>query len=347
MILRIIALSVILLCAGEAFANNYVIPNYYRNRRFLNSYSAVGWSDRKEVGLTHSIENTDAKNSGAKFSDEEEMRLRPHLYYRTPVNLNVEAAIVSSKEENKALPSGSKTKEEGMEYHLGLGYELTEAPVAFALILESAKNDLTSANGTKTDQTNFEGSLGAGYRLPNQMYLGAGYTNSRMKTKGTKEDLRDRYMLGLGQVYGDRANPDAAAELIMLFSNKDSAQTYVALLQSLINAGDLQYNGALTFTRLDGALSVSGYGLKAGVDYKFYDFYVGPQAAYNWLKVKTNGVESKGTEIEPSLEAGYRVAFLEAFLRYDISKNENKINNNLGKVEREGNVLTANVTYKF
>lgn len=342
--LRLLVLAMSVLCASEAFANNYFIPNYYRNRRFLNAYTAVGWSDRKEAGATYSIENTDNKSGGQKTSKVEESNLRAHTYYRTPMNLNVEAAILSTKQERESISFNSKDKHEIMSYNLGLGYELTDSPLAFGLVL-SHVNDKNKTSST--DRTLVDASGGVGYRLDGNVFLGLGYHDL-----DTKSDRNEEFALGVGKVYGDRANPSAATELVLTYGNLND-KSYGLLAQGLINAEALQYYGRIGYMVTDGtqgSVDTNVLVLMAGADYKFFDFYVGPQLSYDNAEFKSSGSKATQNEFRPSLEAGYRIEFLEAFLRYDLIQGESKFNSPLGassKNKSDGNVLTANVTYKF
>ena len=334
----------VLFCSGEVFANNLFIPNYYRNRREVNQYSAIGWSNRNEAAVRYSVENNDVKTNGTKSSDNSETILYPHAFYRTPINLNIEAAVESASEERKSLPGGAKRKIDGMGYHLGLGYEIADTPVAFGVAVKMANVEDKPAAGAKTTTDDMSASIGVGYKLAEDLYLGAGYTNDRSKTKGAKEDQDNTYVIGVGKVMGDRANPTGAAEAALQFSNEDHSQTYGLLAQGLVNSELLQYHGLISYANTTGDTKGYGLGLMVGADYQFMDFYVGPQVSYLTLDTKTSGVSTKINGWSPGLEAGYRLDFFEAFLRYEMGDTETKL---VGKTKSDYNILTAQLTYKF
>lgn len=341
--------SLVLLFGCEAFANNYFIPNYYRNRRTQNTFSALGWSDRKEVALSYEMTDTDAKTDGKKSSETDGKEIEAHGFYRLTESWNLEAVIDSSKDERQAFPiTGPKSKSDSMDYNVGAGYQVSGMPLAFGAGIEVVNDEDTTSAGVKSSNDQNSVSLGAGYRLDSDIYLGVGYVRHVYKQTGKPSDLDQGYYLGAGKVIGDRQKPDGAGELIFVFANENNRQNYNLIAQGLINAHQLQYTGNLYFGRGDGPSSSTTYGAAFGADYQIMDFYVGPQL--NWLHMEFDwgSFKQKSTTLAPSLEVGYRIASLEAFLRYTIEDGQAKFTGlSSSKVEYDGNTLTAQFTYKF
>lgn len=343
----IVSLLALGFCA-DAFANNMFIPNYYRNRRVPNAYSAIGWSDRKEVEVQYEMEDSDRKRNGTKIEDSETDSMQAHLFYRTPVNLNVETVMGYSKEDEKNPVTGDKDETKIKLYHLGLGYELTEMPLAFGAIFTLADGETTGDSGDSDEEITAIG-LGVGYRLAGDKYLGFGLTRSnydRSSATSNSDDDVDSFSIGAGKVYGDGKSPLAANELTFGFMNFEHTQFYGLDLRGLYNLENIQFYGEAGYDWSNGQRGSDGFSLKGGVDYLFGVIYVGPEVIYSVTNTDS-GNTSDVDSLRISVETGYRVDFLEAYLRYTSDESESEFAVRSFNSKTEKDTWTVGASYQF
>lgn len=343
---RVLVASMLLLFAADAFANNSFIPNYYRNRREVNEYSAVGWSNRHEAGLHYDMAEGEGKTNSIKDEETEHTSFAPYVFYRAPMNLNIEGKITKGEEKDKPVPAAANTDTDIMDYHLGLGYELEGTPMAFGLTYTSLDREFKNS-GTTTDATAKAIGLGFGYKLADDMYAGIGWTHTMNESgRPSVEDKDNAYKIGLGKVYGDRANPMAASEVTLGFENEDHTQTWDLDIKGLYNMDAFQYYGAIGYTTASGDDKAKGWNLTLGADLLFGMFYVGPQIEWVTLDTDANTV-ADDESMEYSLEAGFRNEMVEAFVRYTMDKDEEEFTPSTSNTETENNTWTIGASYHF
>lgn len=316
---HLVAIGVFLFIGGEvASANSFVIPNHHRGRRETNHFSAIGWSDRKEVGarLTMEKSKTDYDTENTFDQEQNSTEFGPHIFYRLPINLNVEAEYTAKNEDLEYSNSPtSNRKSKSNVGSLGLGYELTGIPMAFGVHYnrdKSTSTRLQTGSRYETKRENFE--LGVGYRLENQIYLGAGWTHTEADydSTSTSDDKYDSWMGGVGKVFGDSKRPDATVEGLLSFSNHDGIRTRSALVSGLYNYQNWQFTGAVVYGKWSGTSDFDLWNLMAGLDWQIADFYLGPQLSYT----TTNSSQYDSDSYTLSMEGGYRIAELEVYLRF-------------------------------
>jgi hypothetical protein len=336
----------VLFMSFEASANNLFIPNYYKNRRQANQFSAIGWSERHEAGAFVTRSTGEEELGGVKQEETEGTTVQPHIYHRFEQGLNLEATLTSlnSKTDDVVAPI-STTKSNATALQANLGYEFQEQPMAIGVSLAAVngktKNETSNVSADiKTSTLGF----GWGYRLDDDIYLGAGILSSEIEV-GTVDASVQLYSLGIGKVYGDRTNPIAAVETYFLFSNELGDKMISWAVTGLVNSGDFQYYGGLNYGNQNGqTVDETSYGIKAGLDYQFGDFYAGPQFEYT-VQNADNDVDD--TASDTSLQLGYRTASLEIYARYNLTQEKNEVVPSTGNTKDDGNDITVAAIYKF
>ncbi len=337
-----------MLVSSEAFATT-VIPQYLRNRRPISTGPAIGWSDRKEAALVYNFGESEEKLNGADNGETESVGLTPYVYYRTPANLNIEAAFATGEIDTKAPASATDT-EEWRVMLLGLGYEVTTAPVALGVQISTLDSDDTDGATGFTDSTKMTAlGLGAGYRLPSDIYLGFNLIHNKVEDAPADDDTIDTWRIGMGQVFGDRRNPASAYEVVLQYINEDSTKYLELDFEGGINSGDLQYYGAFEWERRDAkSADYSGITVKAGVDVKFSTFFVGPEFSYTTAE---NDAGALGTieqnDFDLALMGGYRSERFELAAEIELSQSEEEDSSPASKEESESQTITLLGSYFF
>lgn len=319
--MKLISLVLVLLTAFEASANNAFIPNYYRNRREANDYSAIAYSQRKEAGLLVGAGTLKQETDGTKTLDSDILAVRPHSYYRVE-NVNMEVEYSTVRSDNKNVLTGDTIDINAAGPLINVGFELPTTPIAVAISYDSDKTKFQNkTSGLKIDTDTRTLQMGVGYKMEGNTFLGFGISQEQQDSLLGDSD-EEQIVFGAGKVYGDYSNPDAAAEAILTFENERGDKTYNLEVRGLRNLGAFQYYGALGLGYQNG-VNIDGrdYLFKAGVDYQINDtLYVGPEL--NVIVVNYDNEES--TNLTPSLQGGYRDRHLEFFLRYDYGKTKSE-----------------------
>lgn len=339
-------LTLILLTGWEAYANNVIIPNYYRNRRVANIGPAIGWSDRKEAAFRYEMSDSELETNGAKASETESTTLGPVLFYRTPVNINIEAGYGLFDADSKPVSSATDTSE-GNAMNLGLGYELTGAPMVFAVHVSNL--DIDSKDGATGSKTKLElqtVGLGAGYKLPSDIYLG--FNLLHIETDfGTSDDETDLWTLGMGQVFGDRANPTEAYEVRFNYENEDSTTNLSLNFAGLMNRDNIQYYASFGLGQDSGDTEGNSLDLTLGADLLFGGFFVGPQLDYSKDEEEDGASKEETTEMDWSVQGGFRNEQFEAALTLELNSEEEEDNTPVQKDETEGQTIALRGSYFF
>lgn len=339
-------ISLLLFISAEAFANNQFIPNHYKNRREMNTYSAIGWSTRNEAGLKVNKADYETESGGTKISESDLFVAQPYLFYRVSPNFNLEMALgILSAENTDLTPTPSTTDTDGHVLQLNAGYEFTDQPIAVGLTFAKSQVEFSSGD---LDTTNLL--VGLGYRLDNNMYLGAGISHSKVELGTLLDDSLESYSFGVGKVYGDKKAPVATTELVFTFSNEDGVKEKQLDFRGLWNHLDFQYYGSVGFAVSDsnnpGDENGSDFDFVFGVDYQFSDYYVGPQLEYT-SEEDTDGDKTK--DLSPSFQFGYRTASLELYIRYTLSDEEEEDASTLPTTnsEERSNQFDLAAIYRF
>lgn len=348
MVVRSMLLFLFVVLGTEAFANNLFIPNYYRNRREPNQMSAIGWSDRHEAELAYEMKEGKETTNNVKNEESKSTSPQGHVFYRTPVNLNIEAQFIHQKEKEKSIPvTGPDDESKLNSYHLGLGYELENVPVAFGASFTRTKTETDLGAGGSSESELDIPSLGTGYHLGDGKYLGVGYSRFRIDSSTSSEDIVDILALGIGKLYGDRKKPLAANEFVATYLNEDHTQNYGLGLSGLYNGIEsLQIYGAFSYGWQNGEDGGDDMAVKLGVDYVFSMFYVGPEIEWS-----ENNFDARNTsdreDMNYSVEAGYRDSVFEVFVRYESDESERKAPAFAFKTEEEEETWALGASYKF
>lgn len=345
--MRISALLILLIFGVQAFANTHSIPNHFRNRRLPNQGSSVGWSDRKEVNLAYQISESEQSRSGRKTAEDESTDVGAFLFYRTPVNLNVEAAVALSDSEETPVGSAKDTSESQLGL-LNLGYEFTEVPLAIAALYSNIEID--SKDGTTAATSTIEGhglGLASGYRIGSNTYLGASLKQWDFDSSFLTDDKTHYYHLGGGQVFGGEADPDGGYEAVLTFWNEDHSQSYDFSLLGFYNLGDMQYYGRVNYEARGGDADGYSYGATLGADFQISSFFVGPEFSYDYYRLESGTIRLADTDVDAALLAGLRTSSFELALEYAIETNEEDNSPSISNDESEGNTWTVSASAFF
>lgn len=346
--MRGFVLSMVLFLGLQASANNLFIPNEYRNRRTVNLFSAIGWGDRKEVSLNYENSVTATKTSGIKDGEEKLNSYGVNAFYRLDNAVNLEFSGAKSDEKDTFVVAPSRTdKVDQLSFVGNVGYEFSQMPIALGFTYLNLQSDNKNGISDQTATTGYTAiGLGAGYRLPSEIYLGFGYFNTKLSITSTPDNIGHNYYVGAGKVYGDKKTPDGTTEAILHFINNNGTQSQDLMVQGLMNMAALQIYGKGTYTTLQGYGAGSGYGLKAGVDYQFMDFFVGPELEYTAAKTDS-GSQADSFDTNLSVQAGYRTGMLEAYLGYGQFANKTEYDLIWANGNRDKSAIGAGLTYKF
>jgi hypothetical protein len=342
----VVILALGLLTGAEAFANNIIIPNYYRNRRAPNSGPAIGWSDRKEAAFQYIRSDSEEETNGTKTQETELTTLGPVLFYRTPANLNIEATYALLDGDEKPVAGATDTLE-GSALSLGMGYELTGSPLVVAAQLATSDTDeKDGATGTTSGIEMRIIGVGVGYKLPSDVYLGFNLLRTDFEV-GTTEDELDIWTIGMGQVFGDRKSPTEAYEVTLSFMNEDGTQDFDLGVKGLMNRENLQYYGALDIGKQQGDDEGDSLGLTLGADFLFSGFFVGPQLEYSTEEEKSGANTQETTEMDLSVQGGYRTERFEAALTISMENEEEEDSSPVSKDETEEQTISLRGSYFF
>ena len=305
--------TIVIFLAFNASANNQFIPNYYKNRRMINQYSAIGWSVRNEVGLLVDYEIEKDHNDGLSDSESKTTSFTPRAFYRVDENLNIEAIAAITSSEIESTPSNSNSEIDGKTFLASVGYEFEPIPMALGVSISSGEVDSSTNGVTNTSNTskNDFASVGLGYKMQGQTFLGIGYTYADSEFFNQTYYLNS-YSAGIGKVYGDLKNPDGATEVVFTYNKVNSnIESYEIALKGLFNSGAFQYFGELSYDETNSSLDDKTFSLSYGLDYGFGNFFVSPLISYRWVDYED---DSKNKQLSGSLQLGYRTDQFETFL---------------------------------
>ncbi len=339
--------------ASEVLANNFFIPNYYRNRRTPNNFSAIGWSDRHEASVEMKNDSSKEKEAGFTNRETDTKEMNGKVFHKLDSKLTLEAFFrqIDEEEENFVFVDEDKTKTHLLS--LGVGYELPTAPIALGVGIRNVKSqNEDQGTGLKSNSESKLLALGAGYRLDNNIFLGLGYYNIHIDFSNFGGSTSHIYSFGGGKVYGDLKKPDAAVETIFLWSNENRRTSINIIAQGLVNLDSMQVYGAVSSgatKERDSSQDDSTSGmLMAGLDYQFGNFYIGPQANYD-VTENEGSTSADETDLLLSLEGGFRTEQLEIFARLGKTSNKEKNPPSISPddVKLEGTDYALGATYFF
>ncbi len=313
--MKMVMILLVGLFAVDAFANNLFIPNYYRNRRTINLMSAIGWSDRNEASVLLYADKTTTDTAGTPTNETNGHNSTLAVFRRLNDQINLETALLGGNTTSEDMnPSAPERKTTAFTGSVGLGYEFADAPVAFGISFLNLRANSESGLGVKDHATHRFASAGVGYRLPSEIYIGTGLVTSWLDVSDEREPTFN-YLAGAGKVFGDRKNPDAAAEASLQFQNNEHTQAYELKFAGLMNQESAQYYGSFAYELRDGTRSGDEVTLVAGMDYRLEsNFYFGPQFAIGFDSADYSaGSDTKSSYL--SLAAGYRVEAFEVVVR--------------------------------
>ncbi len=336
--MKLMSFVLTLIFVSQAWAEGTAfIPNYYRNRRFTNSYAAIGWSDRHEAGLYLTQENTKNKTGGTVDDKYDDFEINPYIYHRFENGVSTELSIDMADGDYELSSITGKFDHEEQNIIGNIGYEFDQQPIAIGFTFGNAKEEFSRGTFTSERKAKTVGG-GIGYRLDSNVYVGAGISNINFEATGSEDLSIDIFNLGIGKVYGDRKNPDAATELIFSGTNESGTKRQALNALGLINRGPIQYTAQAGLSYLDG-ISRDGMGLEvgAGFDYQFpQGVYVGPQLIAEMIQYNN---DDKDTDLTLSVEGGYRVNKVELFVRINLADNKEKPDSGSKETEEQREVI--------
>jgi hypothetical protein len=344
--MKFVLTLLMLVTASEAFANNYFIPNHYRNRREVNHFTATAWSTRREVGLQYKMQEADIDQNGVKLSEWNTKGFRPYVFYKSDAGIGVDADLLRDR---ATIDDTSDNEDDSFDIdglNVNAGYEVPGRPMAFSLGLRKLGTEFTDKPGTTTLKSDSKAiDLGFGYKLANDIYLGGGV--SVVETvEGLNEDKGNFNVLtfGAGKVFGGGEKPMATVESTLEYYEEQDTKNYELLGRGLYNMDNFQFYGELAYDWASGDLDSTGYQLTAGADMQFDKFYVGPQVSK--ITDDTDSDTEDDTDVMTySLEAGARIESFEGFLRYTKSDLEAKQTG--AKLENATTEILLGASYKF
>jgi hypothetical protein len=341
--MRFMMVFMVFFCVSAAYANNLFIPNYYKNRRTNNQYSAIGWSHRNETGLVVQSAENKVSRDGVEESNEDSLSFTAHYYHRLNETFNLEISGDILDADGESITPAYTQNTDRRTISSALGYQFEQVPMAIGLSFGITQTDFeTSLTGTKFESDVDDFNFGVGYKLASDIYFGVGTSLFKVDRSLGSDDNIQFHVLGLGKVYGGTDNPVAAVETYFVFLNEDGDKTTSWVLSGLINKNSFQYYGNISYSIEDSADDEKEWGLSLGVDYQFADFYVGPQ-----FSIGQTGYDSdrEDSVFGASLQAGYRTSMLEFYIRYNMDEDEVKSAGS--KNVTEDSVVSIAGIYKF
>ncbi len=342
-----------------AVANNFHIPNYYKNRRTSNIFSSVGWSSRNEVGINYKKVDREDKPEGSGFQDNKYDAFASvlHGYYRINEQFNLEIQAENTGREQDDLPSGEKNENDTLEFESQLGYKFATLPIVMSGGLIYSKDESLEEDsffGKSTNEVKSIGAvLGMSYKMPNNIFYGLGFKHNDTKREdkddfGTqKDDQKSQTVnIGMGQVFGDLDSPDAAYEFNITNEFLGSTKFLFLSLQGLYNKNIFQTYGGLLFARATSTgKDIKKYTFNAGVDVSVNDFYFGPEFTASLNKISD---DFKAVETNISLQAGYRTSLMEFYLALENETTKFEYDNPLSTdFKSTEQAITIGGVYKF
>jgi hypothetical protein len=326
-----------------------IIPSYNRNYRSANVGPAIGWSDTHEAGLIYTKLESEKKTNGVKADDTDLTLITPYVFHRVSKNVNMEVQYQKLEAETKA-PGTPKDTADAQTFQAGFGYEMTSLPMEIGFQLynfQYKEKDGSTGIRTVDSDSNIYG-LHAGYRMPSDLYLGIAWYHTAIETNsadGTGEQL----YAGMGQVFGERANPEAAYEVYLSYGNSDSSQDWELTFDGILNRGPLEYRGIAAIGKTDGATKGSDYQIQLTLDYLLPGgVFLGPQATHSGADAETGTKKTKDSSLDLSLQAGYRSQTFEGAVTYTVSSSETKQTApTVSKDETEGSTVAVHGSYFF
>lgn len=332
----------------QAFAS-VIVPTYSRGRPSINIGPSLGWSNRREAGLKYGQSESEKKTNGVKADETDLTMIAPYVYSRITPNLNLEVEYLKADGETKA-PASKKDIESDFLV-AGMGYEVTGGmPMEFGFQIYNfnydEKNVTTGA--VIADSKALTLGLHAGTILASNIYVGGAWYHTDVESN-VRDRTADQAIAGIGQVFGDRANPEAAYEVFLSYDNSLSSQDWNLTFDTYINRGDLQYHARAEAGKTEGDTKGSDYNATLGLDYLFPPgIYVGPEVSYSSGKVDDNGTKTETKSTDYGIEAGYRSQKMELAVTYTLNSNEEKQTApTVSKDENEGSTIALHGSYLF
>lgn len=326
-----------------------IIPNYTRNRPTVNVGPAIGWTIRNEAGLIYTQLESEKETNAVKADETELTTISPYAYLRVAQNLTIEGQYQRVDTDVKA-PATAKDTSTLDFYSLGLGYELTQIPMEFgAQVFKYIYEEKDGATGLKTIDSDVQSSgIHAGYIVGSNLYIGAAFYHVQVDGISI-DDTSEQFIVGMGQVFGERSNPSEAYEIFLNYENENSTHEYDLNLDGAINRGNIQYLGAIIYSKDDGRVEASGYDLTLGMDYLFtLGIFLGPEVSFAVSETKTGTQKHELASTDLALQAGYRSKQLELAATFTLFNSEDKRTApTASKDEVEGQIIEAHASYYF
>lgn len=313
--MRVLFALVLMAMSFEAFANNYIIPNYYRARREANQLAAIGWSTRKEVNATLGHKQQGTEVNGTSSNDVTTTALSPSVFYRLSDQWNFETSLTyEMSEESDDTPPIDEDSNTLRGIHLGGGYRFSQLPAVISATFTQSRTDIEDGTSGDKSHIRFEmASVGYGHRLDNDVYVGGGLIGAWFNDLLPEDEPNWAYLVGVGKVFDPGERPGAAAEAILMFTNNEHSQDYTAGIRVLMNRALIQIYGEFGYGITQGEDKGSEYGLEVGFDHEMNAYYLNPEMSFD-VDSDDNGTTETET-LAISLEVGYRLRPVQAFLR--------------------------------
>ncbi len=352
--MKTVTIFVLLFLNVQAMANNYFIPNHYRGRRSVNTFTAIAWSDRHEVGAQAKHETEVSDRGGVKDGDNTNNTISPYIYENFGNGLKFEAQGVSGKSETTYVGDSDQYNSNSGTILASIGVEVPNHPIALSLGFGRSKSDYSgsSTGETSTNRFNFT-TLGAGYQILSNYYLGVGYIDMKYDaeyissgTPYTNDSDLHMLFLGGGVVFGEHNNPWATTELVLSQYNDNDQKKQELVWHGLMNIDEYQFYAEAEYGKGAKSLAGSNYSVTLGMDYQFTNFFVGPELGYDVEKYDDDS-SGDSTELKYSLLAGYRTATIEVQLGLSSSVYKSAHEDVSLNLKRRNTALNAGFAYFF
>ena len=352
--MRALFFLLIMFTGVQAAANNYFIPNNYRNRRSANVFTGVAWSQRQEVGMLYGRDTDTNYAAGTKNSEVTTNAFFPYGFYNMDNGFGFEGGLSKLNSETTYPSATTKDTGDSLSISAAAGLNPQGTPWAFSLgyrLSTSADND--GSSGDKTTVKSNAVAIGLGYKLFSHYYLGAGYINYKSSydysfsgTTYSSDAKNHYYYLGGGAVFGGEKKPMATTELVLMLYNSGSSQKQELTWQGLMNVSEFQFYSRAQYAKTTENGAGLDLRLTAGMDYQFLDFFVGPEVSYDVDKTD-DGTDADSKETSLGLLAGYRATAIEAYLGYNTSVRKTEYDNPSSNGKRDSGNVNLGVAYKF
>ncbi|MGZ3722072.1 MAG: hypothetical protein ACXVA9_04020, partial [Bdellovibrionales bacterium] len=140
------------LIGTQAYANNSFVPNFYKNRKELNHFAALGWSDRHEVEVNYFTESSAIDVDGVRSTDSTISGPKLQGYYRLPnkINFEIDGALTKTDSALSGYSTARSSQDSTSRGRFATGYEFANIPLALGASYQSLESNSTDTDHNTT-----------------------------------------------------------------------------------------------------------------------------------------------------------------------------------------------------